>query len=254
MRFIIALTCALLFTAGQATAVDYDKIERRLSKEPAYQAKKQWYALLLFGAEARLKVWVVLDGETLYVDRNGDGDLTGAGERFAKEADCKNIEIADPDGKTRYVITRVRSDYSHYTPKARREREAKGIPPGLLIEVSIQGSVEYHQYCDVEEMRDDPRKATISHFHGPLSIGQRLINWKIWEGDALKTGDSPSRVCAFVGTMSEKHGCWVVVGSYDERDISPLPKGLHPVVEIDFPGADPKAPPVRRKYELKEFC
>jgi hypothetical protein len=132
--------------AEPATAVDYDKVERRLIKEPAYQTKKPRYALLLFGPEARLQVWVVLDGETLYVDRNGDGDLTGAGERFGKEADCKNVEIADPDGKTRYVINRVRSDYSHYTPKARREREAKGIPPGLLVEVSIRGPVAYRQY------------------------------------------------------------------------------------------------------------
>jgi hypothetical protein len=254
MRWMITLGCLFLLTAGPATAIDYDKVERELTKEPTYQARKQWYALLLFGPEARLKVWVVLDGETLYIDRNGDGDLTGPGERFAREGDLKDLEIADPDGKTRYVITTVRSDYSHFTAKARRAREAKGIPPGLLVDVAIKGPVEYHQYCDVPAMQDDPRKATLSHFHGPLTIGLRTVNWKVWEGDVLKTGDNPSQLNAFVGTMSQKHGCWVVVGSYHERDRSPLPKGVNPVVQIDFPPADSKGKPVRREYELKEFC
>jgi hypothetical protein len=54
----------------RTTVVDYDKVERRLTKEPAYQTKIPKYALLLFGPKARLRVWVVLDGETLYVDRN----------------------------------------------------------------------------------------------------------------------------------------------------------------------------------------
>src|SRR5262245_17935923 len=86
MRLIVTVGWALLLTAGQAAAVDYDKVVRRLTKEPAYRTKQPGYALLLFGPDARLAVWVVLDGETLYVDRNGDGDLTGANERFAKEA------------------------------------------------------------------------------------------------------------------------------------------------------------------------
>jgi hypothetical protein len=194
----------------------------------------------------------VLDGETVYVDLNGDGDLTGVGERFAREAEWKNVEIADPDGKTRYVITSLRPD-THYTPKARRERAAKGIPPELLVKVSIKGPVEYRQYCDVQEMRDDPRKALIAHFHGPLTIGPRTINWKVPEGDVLKMGDNPSEVYAVVGTMSPKHGCWVVVCSHD-GDRAAFPKGVHPVLEIEFPPADPKGKPVRHRYELEKFC
>ena len=31
---------------------------------------------------AKVRVWVVLDGKTVYLDRNGDGDLTGKDERF----------------------------------------------------------------------------------------------------------------------------------------------------------------------------
>jgi hypothetical protein len=84
MRWVVMVCAAVLAAAGRAEAVDYDKVERRLVKEPAYQTKNPRYALFLFGPEARLHVWVVLDGETLYVDRNGDGDLTAENERYAK--------------------------------------------------------------------------------------------------------------------------------------------------------------------------
>ena len=127
MRVFIALLCVLLMSQ-LAAAVDYDKVERKIVQEPAYRTGKPRYALLLFGAEAKLAIWVVLDGRTLYVDRNGDGDLTAKNEQFAKESECKAVEILDPDGKTRYVIDSVESDYSIYTAKALKQKESKGIP------------------------------------------------------------------------------------------------------------------------------
>jgi hypothetical protein len=107
MRLRLAVIVALLVAAAPAPAVDYAKVARTLTREPAYESKAPKYALLLFGPQARVRVWVVLDGNVVYLDRNGDGDLTGKEERFATAADCKDIEIADPDGKTRYVITSV---------------------------------------------------------------------------------------------------------------------------------------------------
>lgn len=163
MRFGVVVWLALQ-SVGAASAIDYDKVARPLLKEPAYKTKKPSYALLLFGPEAKLVVWAVLDGETVYIDRNGNGDLTDDGERFATEADCKGVELVDPDGKTRYVIDRVQTDYSIYTPAARRARAAKGIPPGMMIDVTIMGPVEYQQYCDLQQLRVDPKKAMLAHF------------------------------------------------------------------------------------------
>src|SRR5262249_48917300 len=50
--------------------------------EPAGLVKPR-YLLLVFGSEARTRVWLVEDGNTLYVDRNANGDLTEAGEAVA---------------------------------------------------------------------------------------------------------------------------------------------------------------------------
>src|SRR6476661_5244185 len=73
----------LALAAGQPAepAVDLAKVERTIRKEPAYKSKAPRYCLLVFGPKAEHRVWLVLDGDTLYVDRNGNGDLTEEGKR-----------------------------------------------------------------------------------------------------------------------------------------------------------------------------
>jgi hypothetical protein len=61
--------------AAPTLAADLAKIDRKLAKEPAYQGQPE-YCLLVFGRDASERVWLVIDGDTLYVDRNGNGDLT----------------------------------------------------------------------------------------------------------------------------------------------------------------------------------
>src|SRR6476469_7441592 len=69
-------------TTEPAAASDLSKIDHRIAKEPAYRSKTPRYCLLVFGPEAKTRVWLVQDGDTLYVDRNGNGDLTEAKERI----------------------------------------------------------------------------------------------------------------------------------------------------------------------------
>lgn len=252
MRFIVVVWLALQ-SGGVASAIDYDKVARPLVKEPAYKTTKPAYGLLLFGPDAKLAVWVVLDGETIYLDRNGNGDLTDDGEKFAKEADCKDIELTDPDGKTRYIVNSIQSDHTLYAPAARRERAAKAIPPEMMIRVSVKGPVEYQQYCDIQQLRGDPKKAMLAHFHGPLTAEVATINWKVPDGTAFRVGDKPTNLRVVVGTMSAKHGCWVVVRTCVGEGC-PFPDGVRPVAEVEFPSADPKAKAVKKRYLLDKFC
>lgn len=68
--------------------VDYAKIERKIAREPKYVAEPR-YALFVFDAAGKFKVWAVLDKskpdspvyDVLYFDRTGDGDLTDPGDR-----------------------------------------------------------------------------------------------------------------------------------------------------------------------------
>src|SRR5262245_59920179 len=81
-KLVIALAC-LAVTSATVAAADLSKVGRTIAKEPAYQTKEVRYCLLVIGPEAKTHIWLVQDGETLYVDRNGNGDLTEAGERVS---------------------------------------------------------------------------------------------------------------------------------------------------------------------------
>jgi hypothetical protein len=242
MRPLLTILSVLLVAAVPARGVDYAKIDRRLAKEPTYASKSPKFALLLFGPEAKLRVWVALDGDVVYLDRNGDGDLTAEGERFAKVSDCKDIDIADPDGKTRYVITNIGVYPDGDRPRAH-----------LMVNVDIKGPVAYRQYCDAE-LRESPSKAAVAHFHGPLTAGPRTINWKLPPQLALTTGNDPTDLNACVGTMDAEHGCWVVVRSHHEADKSAFAEGICPVVDIEFPAQTPGGQAVKKRYALDKFC
>jgi hypothetical protein len=85
----ITVPAAILFWAGTAGAVDLSKIDRTIKKEPAYQSQPK-YCLLVVGPEAKHRVWLVLDGDTLYVDKNGNGDLTERAKRIKLPAFTTN--------------------------------------------------------------------------------------------------------------------------------------------------------------------
>src|SRR4029077_15428016 len=82
-RILAALSFLALWPSG-ICAADLSKVDRAIAKEPAYKSKPK-YCLLVFGPEAQTKVWLVQDGDTLYVDRNGNGDLTEDGEKVADQ-------------------------------------------------------------------------------------------------------------------------------------------------------------------------
>src|SRR5438270_2568851 len=94
LRFASAAFVALLFAAGPAAAVDFATIDRRIVKEPAYRSPPL-YGLALIGPGATTRVWMALDGERLYVDKNGNGDLTDDGP--PAEIKDKNVDPASFD-------------------------------------------------------------------------------------------------------------------------------------------------------------
>lgn len=248
VAFWILLVGILLAVTPSTIAADLSKIDRTIRKEPKYKGKPK-YALLVFGPEAQTRVWVVQDGETLYVDRNGDGDLTGKDERFTLDcpnprlygfghlADCK-IEIRDSDRQTRYLITSISIYPENNKPLDK---------PHLMANVDIKGRHSYRQYCDAK-MAEKPDKAALAHFHGSLTIEPRTINWKLTqELSRLPAGDPAGEINAVVGTMDAERGCWVVVRSED------LPKDLHPLVEVEYPTSK-TGTTIKQRYRLDQRC
>lgn len=238
-RTFPAILLINLLTALPAWAVDYDKIDRVIRKEPAYSGKPE-YALLLFGPEARRRVWVVVDGELAYVDRNGDGDLTAPEEKFALTGNWQEVEVSDPVGTTRYTITSL------------RVHRDGADPPFVMANVDVHGGLEYQQYCDAR-LGATTRDAAIAHFHGPLAIGPRTISWKVPPETELRTGNKVHDIYAMIGTMSERHHCWVVVVSHKAKECC-FAEGVRPRVAVEFPSKDRGKPPIIESYGLDEFC
>ena len=75
---LMSAVAGLLVVASHCSAIDFAKVDRRIVKEPAYK-EAPLYGLAVIGPEANTRVWMVLDGEKLYVDKNCNGDLTDDG-------------------------------------------------------------------------------------------------------------------------------------------------------------------------------
>lgn len=146
--------------AGQAGAGDLTKIPREIAKEPAYRASPR-YCLLVFGPTAQTRVWLVLDGEAVYVDRNGNGDLT--------EAD----ELVLPPGGNYYSLGDIRekdSDAVHRSLGMIRYDDTRC----RLWVTSHRLGRQYvgAQLAEKTHFSTSPRTAPVVHFDGPLVMAQ----------------------------------------------------------------------------------
>ncbi len=94
MRIFCTLAVlALAVSSHAAELFDVSKLDRAIAKEPAYVAKQPLYGLAAIGKTAQLRIWMVLDKskadgdayDVVYVDLNGNGDLTDPGEKVTSE-------------------------------------------------------------------------------------------------------------------------------------------------------------------------
>ncbi len=142
------------------------KIPRTIAKEPVYQTNSQKYCLLLLGPQARTRLWFVVDGKTAYLDRNGNGDLTEAGERdFSPgSSSYKSFSfdnITEADGKTTHANLRIvvndKSQFRIYLKTAGYRRQYVGV-----------GRSSYRK----PQLADTPQRAPIIHLNGPMTFGR----------------------------------------------------------------------------------
>jgi hypothetical protein len=216
---------------------DLSQVDRTVNKQPVYKGKPR-YCLLAFGPEAKTRVWVVLDGTDLYVDRNGDGELTDD-ERFSDDGrKLEPFEIADPSTKDRYKVT---SMAVHRSDKEKR----------VFVMANVEVVGKYKQYCDLTPV-ETQKEAPVAHFHGPLQIGLREANWVC--NERLVRGEPPGELFAWVGTFDKANGCWVVLCNTVDEHRKDLPGDFHPVADIEYPPVRPGEKSIRQRCELKQRC
>src|SRR5262249_52630695 len=143
------------------------------------------YCLVVFGPEAKARMWLVLDGKVLYADRKGDGDLTGANQRV-DSPNGLNFNIGTftlADGKTRYYDMKVRvwkgghvqvslerkGDFSHRKDYGKDAIWQCAGPINVSDRSWTKDTgvhVEEHDF----QFADRPQDAPIVHFDGPLTL------------------------------------------------------------------------------------
>lgn len=148
------LACLIVAGGGlSARAVDLSGIPRGILKEPAYQGKPR-YCLLVFGKKADTRIWLVRDDKDLYVDHNGNGDLTEPGEKYAGTSVVirKLVERDGTEHRNLHVYSQNDGTFT--------------------MEVGIGAR---RQYVGIDRMErptwgDRPENAPIIHFNGPMSL------------------------------------------------------------------------------------
>lgn len=267
MKLSAALLCFLL-GAVPLIAQELTKIDRTIAKEPVYQSKQPKYCLLVFGPEAKHRVWLVQDGETLYMDRNGNGDLTEPD----KKVTAKKGDYTDPkagvysfeagsiqEGKLLHkdlslsVIRLEDLASSDVRLKEYLEKQPHARGYSLRLDVEMPGwkgiglggrvrqAAGYQDVHGVLAWGDRPATAPVIHLRGP---------WHLLAEHRLQMAvGRATDVVLSIGTPGVGPGTAAYIG-YE----GVVPEKVYPKVEIIYPPLRPGEPPLKELHELKERC
>jgi hypothetical protein len=155
----LAPSLAIHLALAAAPGVNLTSIPREIAVEPKYQSGDLAFCLLVFGQKAQTRVWLVQDGNRLYIDRNGNGDLTEEGEMVEGNGlfhDEGRIREADGTEHSRLLVQRF------YDSRRCRVR--------IFVRGEHQQSAGFGQTR--LEFAARPQDAPILHFNGPLTFAR----------------------------------------------------------------------------------
>jgi hypothetical protein len=227
--------------AVSGAAADRGTGEHRIAKEPAYQGKPK-YCLLVFGPEAKTRIWLVVDADArlLYVDRNGNGDLSEKDKRvepYEKGIDLRRYragDIAAAGGKTKY--TNLSVVHVGTEPGA----QGLSVEEGFTISIEAQGKT---QEAVVKTFGDQPRNAPVVHFDGPRTFA--LFDAP---GQVFARGNEPNYLTVLIGTWGPDRKTFATI------PCAGVPANVHPVAEIEFPSKKAGTKPLKAKILLDHRC
>jgi hypothetical protein len=251
--------------ASRGAPTDLTRIKRSIGKEPPYESRSPQYCLLVFGSEAKVRVWLVLDGDVLYLDRNGNGDLTDPGERIVasevlrRPAERPDIEVMrtfelncwkpgqEPvltcGPKVNWFCLRQmvpREDY----PDRDEVKDYLESPFDLAVTTDARTtSLGYEEKAERASLQfaSLPQDAPVVHFGGPrhLAVSEKFGPFVLRQGET-------SELYVELTTPGLK-------ATVRANQFGP-PKDVHPIAEIEFLAASQNGERVRLRAELKGRC
>ncbi len=253
------LLIAACIATSPAEAVDLTQVPRTIGNEPNYQSQPK-YGLLVFGPEATTRIWLVHDGDTLYADLNGDGDLRDPAERFTA-TQSSNVnngtfrfeigEVQEADRRHQslavYTMNLQHLMHSDSRIKAALTKNPQARFYGLRVELDVPGYRGVGREGRVEHLvsamdangvllfAETPEEAPLIHFGGPW---EATVDGEL----TLKVGRRKD-VFLGIGTPGLGPGT-TAFAAYQDL----VPDSLCPKLNIAFPGENqPSAEFVLRK-------
>jgi hypothetical protein len=222
MRTHTVIAFILLWAAAAsvlAQPLDVSKIRRTINKESDYQSKAPKYCLLVFGPEAKNRVWLVIDGDRLFIDRKGKGDLTND-EKFERKKGgyFSGMGALQPgDAEPEYELDLVVPTGGSVAAF----RDAHNVESRIGERLIQTGSCVF---------ADTPNKAPVLWFDGPLTVG-------LAEPDktSLTRGGHATELYLWVGTPTDprkQKGTDPVVRVSHSVGV---PEDIHPEAELEYP-------------------
>jgi hypothetical protein len=241
--------------------------------EPVYCGKAPKYALLAFGPSASERVWLVHDGDTLYVDRNGDGNLTRTNKRVRAEKkpdgnpkqdgyDFQAGELA-VGGRTHKGLSVWFVPLQRYAERPRGKqtdvkaallKDPQALAAFIRLDVSVPniegGGLDGRVECfagpfdmsGVLQFAESPDQAPVINFANPWQITFES------QPPALRIGAS-TQVTLVIGSPGVGPGTFAQL-CYERT----VPAGARPVLELSIPSPGPDKPPVRQIVPITGRC
>jgi len=211
------------------------KIDRTIKKQPKYVNDPK-YLLVAFGEKAEFKVWVVLDGDVVYIDRNGNGDLTEEGEREELKVREKNLVRQAGRGLTHRLpdanVTVLFAGWIH---------SDQGRTGGF---VGVHDGERYTQTAGGNELNyaPSPEQAAVVHFGSKIVTVRPSLRTAV-ERDwrcAIPDANGEDQVLYEFGTPGVGPGNKAFgAGSFATFTHSDPPKCADPVAEYEFTPLNP---------------
>lgn len=165
----VAALSGLAFAEGVKLA----NVKRPIRREPVWTSRMPRYCLFVVSPERR--IWFVVDGDDLYMDINGDCDLTDPGEKLPRR-EPSDEQRREAQNSSRWWIPDINGADGEpliSNIQIRPNIYSRAAPVGsyyVYFEIPIYGSVQTRP-----TFADNPADAPIVHPKGPhqLSLSVR---------------------------------------------------------------------------------
>ena len=242
------VTASLVLGSQVALAADLSKIDRTIRKEPTYKTTPK-YCLLVFGPRADTRVWLVLDGDVLYVDRNSNGDLTDTDERVVdkRRVDWGGGSWHDEYDAGRVTVTET-GEKCYLTVTTHSDKEGRKSIWQARVSPEDTKSGWQQSTDGAIALSPKAKDAAVVHFGGQLTL--TIMDWGGGlQHRRLERDKDPPYFSILVGTpvYGNKSEAFVTLKSNFDK----LAGDVFPSIDVEFPGKGPRDQPIRAKAKAK---